>query len=67
MGKLLLEDDLLEASGAREVVDIGRAEIGLDRVGDVGDRHAELLRLDAVDVDEQLRRIGPEKGIEAGE
>ena len=41
-----------------EVVDIGRAEIGLDRIGNVRDRHAELLRLDAVYVDEQLRRVG---------
>src|SRR6202035_2501408 len=36
---------------------IGRAEIGLDRFGYVLDRYAELLRLDAIDIDEHLRRV----------
>ena len=49
---------MVRAAEQIEVVDVGRAEIGLDRVGDVGNRHAKLLRLDAVDVDEQLRRVG---------
>ena len=49
-----LRGDVIGAAENIEVVDIGRAEISLDRVGHALDRHAELLRLDAVDVDEDL-------------
>jgi hypothetical protein len=43
-----------------EVVDVGRTEIGLDGFVDARNRYAEFLRLDAVDIDEQLRRVGGE-------
>ena len=62
-----LRCDVIGAAEQVEVVDIGGAEIGLDRVGDAGDRHAELLRLDAVDIDEHLRRVGGERREHRGE
>ena len=62
-----LRRDVVGAAEQVEVVDIGRAEIGLDRVGDARDRHAELLRLDAIDVDEQLRRVGGERREHLGQ
>ena len=43
-----------------EVVDVARAEVDLQGVEDVGERHAQLLRLVAVDVDVELRRVGAE-------
>ena len=39
-----------------EVVDVGRAHVGRQRLEDARDRHAELLGLGAVDVGEDLRR-----------
>ena len=62
-----LRGDVIGASEDIEVVDIGRAEIGLDRVGDVLDRHAELLRLDLIDVDEHLRRVRRERREHRGQ
>ena len=52
---------MIGAAEQVEVVDVGRAEIGLDRLVDARDRNAELLRLDPIDVDEQLRRIRGER------
>ena len=66
-GRSACAGDVIGAAEQVEVVDIGRAEIGLDRVVDGGDRHAELLRLDAVDVDEDLRRVGGERREHRGE
>jgi hypothetical protein len=42
---------LVDVSEALEIVHLERAELVLYGVEDVGDRHAELLRLDAVEVD----------------
>jgi hypothetical protein len=55
-----LRGDVIGAAEQVEVVDVGRAEIGLDGFVDVRNRHAEFLRLDAIDIDEHLRRIGGE-------
>ncbi len=43
-----------------EIVDVGRTEQHLHRVGDVAQRHAEALGLRAVDVNQQLRIVGGE-------
>ena len=44
-----------------EVVDVGRAHVDPQRLEDVGHRHAQHLRLDAIDIDEDLRRAGRER------
>ena len=43
-----------------EVVHVGRPQQDLHRVGDVAERHAEALRLLAIDVDDELRIVGRE-------
>src|SRR4051794_29154229 len=55
--QIRLRGDVIRAAEKIEVVDVGGAEVSLDRFGDVLYRHAELLRLDAIDFDEHLRRI----------
>ena len=50
-----------------EVVDEGRAEIDLQRLEHARRRHAEHLRLVAVDVGAHARRAGVEEGVDAGE
>ena len=57
---------MIGAAEQVEVVDIGRAEVGLDRIGDVLDGNAELLRLDLIDVDEDLRRVRGERREHGG-
>lgn len=52
-----LHDDTLHAAGIRKVVDIGRSEVGGDRVVDVGEGHTERVRLFAIDHQQNLRRI----------
>ena len=56
-----LRHDAEGAAEQIEVVDIGRAEIDLQRREDVGDIDAEQLRLGAVDVEIELRRRGLEQ------
>jgi hypothetical protein len=60
---------LVDVSEALEIVHLERAELVLYGVEDVGDRHAELLRLDAVEVDVEggrliwwLVKLGPSYG-----
>ena len=50
-----------------EVVDVGGAEIDLQRGEDVGDVDAEQLRLGAVDVEVELRRRGLEQREHLGD
>ncbi len=58
---------LVDAAEGVEVVDIGRAEIDLQRLEDVGDRHVEHARLGAVDLEKDLRARGREGGEDAGQ
>jgi hypothetical protein len=57
LSSFCLHGDALHASGVREVVDVGRAEIGGDRAVDVGEGDAECVGLLAVDDQQQLCRI----------
>ena len=59
--------DLVDAAEEVEVVDVGRAEIDLQRVEDVRQRHVQHLRLGAVDLEVDLRRVGAEGREHAGE
>ena len=56
-----LRDDAEGAAEQVEVVDVGRAEIDLQRGEHVGHVDAEQLRLGAVDVEIELRRRGLEQ------
>ena len=60
-----LRAHLERAAEAVEVVHVDRAEVDLQRVEDVAERHVQLLRLHAVDVGEELRRAGAEGGEDA--
>jgi hypothetical protein len=53
--------DLEGAAEPVELVDVGRAEIGLERLEDVAQGHPERLGLDPVDRHRQLRRAGAER------
>ena len=55
-----LDVDLPGAAEAVEVVDVVAAQVRLQRVEDVGQRHAHRLDLLAVDVHVELRRAGAE-------
>ena len=59
-----LHAHLVGAAELVEVVDVGRAEIRLQRAEDVAQRHVERLHLLAVDVDEELRHAGAEGRVE---
>jgi len=48
----------LHAPGIREVVDIGRADIGGDRLVDLGKGHPEGVRLLTVERQHHLRGVG---------
>jgi len=50
-----------------EVVDVDRAEIGLQRLEDIRHRDAELARLGTVDVGIKLRHVHAVAGEQAGE
>ena len=52
-----LHVDAIRTAVEVEVVDVGRSHQNLHRVGDVAERHAEALRLLAIDVDHQLRIV----------
>ena len=54
--------DLVRAAEFVEVVHVKRAEISLQRVEDIGDGNAELLRARAVDVGVELRDVDVEAG-----
>ena len=58
---------LVDAAEGVEVVDVGGAEIDLQRLEDVGDRHVQHARLGAVDLQIDLRRVGREGREHAGE
>ena len=60
---LRLRDHLIHMAKGVEVVDVGRAEIDLQRAEYVGKRDAQHLRLDPVDVQMHLRRAGGEGGV----
>ena len=62
-----LRAHLERAAEEVEVVDVDRAEIDLQRVEDVAERHVELVGLDAIDVGVELRRRGAEGREDAGE
>ena len=57
-----LRIDLEHVTEFVELGDVGRSDIGRQGGKDVADRDAERLRLDAVDVDVELRGAGPEGG-----
>src|SRR6266705_1927791 len=50
----------LMADEFEELVDVNRSHIGVEGVEHIAQGHAHLLGLFPVDVDEQLRRVGPE-------
>jgi hypothetical protein len=56
---------LVDAAEGIVVVDEGRAEIDLQGLEDIGDRHVEDLGLLPVDIEEDLRRAGGEGGEHA--
>ena len=58
-----LHVDLPRPAEAVEIVDVQRAEIDLQRIDDFGDVHTVRLCRDAVDLQEQPGRIGPEAGV----
>ena len=62
-----LRDHAVGAAEQVEVVDIGRAEVDLQRGEYVGNIDAEQLRLDAIDVEIKLRRGVLEQRIDLGE
>jgi hypothetical protein len=62
-----LHEDAVDAPVLVEVVDVERAQVDLQRRGDVGDRDAEGLGLGAVDVHVELRRRRPEGRVEPDE
>ncbi len=57
-----LDHDLVGAAEFVEVVHVERAEINLQRVEDIGDGDAELLRARAVDIGVELRDVDVEAG-----
>ena len=57
-----LQRDAERVAEQVEVVDVERAEIDLQRVEDVGQAEAQELRLGAVEIVEELRRRGRERG-----
>ena len=59
-GRVGLDVDLPGAAEAVEVVDVVAAQVRLQRVEDVGQRHPHRLGLLAVDVHVELRRAGAE-------
>ena len=65
--RLGLDIDLPGAAEQVEVVDVEAAERRLQRVEDVADLDAQHLRLVAVDVETDLRRVGGEGAEDAGE
>ena len=62
-----LDVHLPGAAEAVEVVDVIAAQIHLQRVEDVGERHAHRLGLGAIDVHVELRRSGAEAVEQADE
>ena len=60
--RLGLQYDPIDAAELVEVVDVERAELGLQGGEELVQRHALLLRLVAVDVDPDLRHVGLEGG-----
>ena len=48
-----------------EIVDVGRAHVNLQRVGDLLHGHLQAERLGAVDVDHELRIVGGEGAEES--
>ena len=50
-----------------EAVDVERAQVHLQRLVHVVERHAQRLDLGAVDVHVELRRVGAELGGDAGQ
>ncbi len=67
MRRVRLRDDAERASEQVEVVDVGRADIDLQRRKYVGDVDAEELRLGAVDVEIELRRRRLEQAEHLGQ
>ena len=65
--RLGLDIDLPGAAEQVEVVDVEAAERRLQRVEDVADLDAQHLRLVAVDVETDLRRVGGEGAEDAGQ
>ena len=59
--------DLIHAPEEVEIVDVGRAEIDLQRVEHVRQRHVQHARLGAVDLEVDLRRVGAEGREHPGE
>ena len=55
-----LQVDLPGAAELVEIVHIVAAQVGLQGVEDVAERNARPLALGAIDVDEELRRVGAE-------
>ena len=62
-----LDLDLPGPAESVEVVDIGGAQIGLERAEDFVQRDPERLRLGTVDLGEELRHVGTEGRVEVGE
>ena len=50
-----------------ELVDVARAGVGLQGREHVADRHAQALGLGPVDVDEDLRHVVAERGVDRGD
>ena len=65
--RLGLDIDLPGAAEQVEIVDVKSAKRRLQRVEDVADLDPEHLRLVAVDVEADLRRVGGEGAEDAGE
>jgi hypothetical protein len=57
---LSLDIDLEHPARLGELADIGRADIGAQRIGRGAERDAQRLRLGTVDREFDLRRLGPE-------
>ena len=62
-----LDVDLPGAAELVELIDVISPHVDLERGKDVLDWHLERLDLGAVDVDEELGRVGPVQGEDAGE
>ncbi len=64
-GGIGLDPDTVGAAKRIEVVDVERAEIDLQGLEHVSDRHAKLLRLRAVEIGIELRHVDLEAGEQA--
>ncbi len=65
VGLVGLHVDAVRAVVEVEVVHVGRAQVGLHRVGDLADRQTQASRLLAIDVNGQLRIVRGERAEEA--